>query len=985
MAATLLQSPVMPRSRPVVLALTLALAVLVGRVTAARAGDPDRVWRTIESDHFIITYYEPLGDVARRVAVVAERSHRILAPALDHAPSAKTRVLIVDDTDGANGFASVLGRNQITLFATAPIAGSVLADHDDWLYGLFAHEYTHILHLDTIGGLPALYNKVFGKIWAPNQTMPRWIIEGIATYEESKRSSSGRTRSSQFEMYLRVPVLEGQALRLDEVTNAPLRFPRGNAAYLYGGRFLRYVFDRFGDDVLREMSHNNGASSIPFGVNRQLADAIGRDFDSLYDDWQRHLRDQATLQLEAVERRGPRQGRRLSVIGEVARNPRYGRDGRELFWLEADGVHDTLIRALPVGADRRAARDVRRIDRVGTFDVDDDGAFVYEQNQPFRDVYSFQDLYRWDAKSDRVERLTRGERARDPAVSPDGTRVAFSRNGRSRSEIVVLDRRRPDERLVVWRGGDRFDQAFAPAWSPDGTRVAFVAWRTGGVRDVLVVPADRTRTGLAPGVVEVTRDRALDGDPAWSPDGRYLYFTSDRDGITNVYAWDEAAGATWQVTNVIGGVTELAVSPDGTRLAYGDFVGTGWDLYELRLEPERWTKALPYVDDRPAPTAIADDEAVVSAPRPYRALESLAPTSWAAQLAVGSFGQAVTVQTSGADLAGLHGWSLGTTLELERGDLSFGASYGYAGLRPGMRVAVARSVGLRSNFRVDGVAQPWTEEVYGLTFGLGVPARRNDGSAVSLSLDYDLDWFRRLSTPSMIGNPDELIPGVPSSDYRTAGLALRAGFGNVRGYLYGVGPGAGWEASGSLRLDHPAVGASYRALVLSWFWRGYWRVPWGDSTNLAVRLTGGMRVSDLARGAAFALGGVPEQDVARAIIDSTRQSPTGYLRGYEQRSLVGNAFHLLNAEYRHELYSVERGASTLPIFFKKLHGAVLVDAGTAYDGGFDLGAVRWSLGGALRLDAFFGFFEGGAFELGYSRGLASDGLGEGWFFLTSMI
>ena len=131
-------------------------------------------------------------------------------------------VLLVDDTDGANGFASVLPRNQITLFATAPNAGSVLADHDDWLYGLFTHEYTHIVHLDTIDGLASYYNAIFGKIWAPNQTMPRWIIEGIATYEESKQSSSGRIRASQFDMYLRVPALQNQNLALDEVSAVEL-------------------------------------------------------------------------------------------------------------------------------------------------------------------------------------------------------------------------------------------------------------------------------------------------------------------------------------------------------------------------------------------------------------------------------------------------------------------------------------------------------------------------------------------------------------------------------------------------------------------------------------------------------------------------------------------------------------------------------------------------------------------------------------------
>ncbi len=972
------------RRAATVLVLAAALAVATAAGPAA-AGDPDRVWRTLESEHFVVHYYEPLEDVARRVAAVAERSHTVLVPVFGHEPREKTHVVLVDDTDGANGFASVIPRNQITLFATAPNAGSVLADHDDWLYGLFVHEYAHILHLDTISGLPSYYNAIFGKTWSPNQTMPRWIIEGLATYQESKRSSSGRLRSSHFEMYLRVPVLAGQSLRLDEVSGAPIRFPRGNVPYLHGSHFLAYVLDRFGDDTLRAMSHAGGGSTIPFGVNRQLHEAIGRDFDGLYADWQAHLRDTATLQLEAVERRRPRQGRRLSVVGEVARNPRYSRDGRELYWLEADGVRDTIIRAMPVGGDRRAARDVRRIDRVGTFDVDGEGGLVYEQNQVHRDVYAFQDLYRWDAKADRVQRLTRGERARDPALSPDGDRVAYSRNGGSASELVVLDLRRPDDRRVVWRGRGRYDQAFNPAWSPDGTRLAFTAWRTGGVRDVLVVDADGTHHGLGPGVTEVTRDRALDGDPAWSADGRWLYFTSDRTGVANVFAWELTTGALWQVTNLIGGVTELAVSPDGTRLAYGDFVGTGWDLFELELDPARWAPARPYVDDRPPPTVVRDDEVEVTPPRPYRALETLAPRAWTGNLAVGSFGQAATVQVNGADLAGLHGWTLGTTIELERGDVSVGAAYGYAGLRPGLRVAAARAIARRTNLRINGEARPWTEEVYGLTAALILPPRRNDRSAISISLDYDLDWFRQLTVPTLIADPDELVPGVPLSDYRTAGLALRAGFGNVRAFLYGVGPGEGMEGSAALRVDHPALGASARALVLSWFWRGYLKVPWGESNNLVLRLTGGMRVGDLARGAAFALGGVPEQDVARSVIDSSRSSPTGYLRGYPQRSVLGNTFHLANAEYRHQIVAIERGAATLPVFVKRLHAAALLDAGLAYDGPFDVGDVRWSVGAALRLDAFFGYFVPGAFEVGYSRGLTADGVGEGWFLLTTWI
>ena len=46
---------------------------------------------------------------------------------------------------------------------------------------------------------------------------------------------------------------------------------------------------------------------------------------------------------------------------------------------------------------------------------------------------------------------------------------------------------------------------------------------------------------------------------------------------------------------------------------------------------------------------------------------------------------------------------------------------------------------------------------------------------------------------------------------------------------------------------------------------------------------------------------------------------------------------------------------------------------------------RVSLGGALRLDAFFGYFVPGTFELGYARGLTSQGINETWFLLTGSL
>ena len=227
------------------------------RELPAQAGDPELVWRSVETTHFRITYHEPLGRVAQRLARITELAHAALAPVLLHSPRFRTEVLITDDTDYSNGSATALPFPTVRLYLTAPDDRSELNDYDDWLYALFVHEYTHILHLDTINGLPKWVNYLLGfgvnTLYAPNQVQPRWFIEGLAVFEETERTSAGRLRSSLFDMYLRTHVLEGRFLRLDQVSNQTMLWPRGNVPYLYGSAFLRYIMKRFGHDSLKEV------------------------------------------------------------------------------------------------------------------------------------------------------------------------------------------------------------------------------------------------------------------------------------------------------------------------------------------------------------------------------------------------------------------------------------------------------------------------------------------------------------------------------------------------------------------------------------------------------------------------------------------------------------------------------------------------------------------------------------------------------------
>jgi hypothetical protein len=684
------------------------------------------------------------------------------------------------------------------------------------------------------------------------------------------------------------------------------------------------------------------------------------------------------MQEMAAERRGRRTGRALTHTAEGNAFPHYSQDGRELEWIQYDGYSLATVRAIPVGGDQSVARDVVQIDAMGPFWPLADGSLVYEQGRTFRRDYSFEDLFRWDAKTGRYTRLTLGRRARDPAVSPDERKVAFSQNGVSESVLAVMDLVPDAPSSIVWRG-QRFDQAYQPAWSPDGTRIAFSAWRNDGYRDILVVEVSSGK------VTEVTHDRAIDMSPAWAPDGNTLFFDSDRTGISNIYAYDFADRTTWQVTNVFGGAFHVCVSPDGKRLAFESAAAAGgYDLYELPVDRNTWLAAHDFIDDKPPPLDIRDDDAPVSPPRAYRALESLAPQAWTAQLQLGD-SPSTSIQTAGSDAVGLHSYSLAVGVDLDDGTTSVGAAYAYSGLRPNVRVSGARSYVTRGGLKIDGVSQTFHEEDWAGTLAVGIPFESRPSSSWSLSFDYDFDYFRQADHTVLMADPNQRTPIVPITNYAQAGLGVRGGFSSVRSTTFGLGPYTGWDISASMRLDDPALGATYRNITFNYGFDAYQNL-WSNTRMIALRLVGGFRDGDLVRPGGFVLGGVPPQDVAMSIVNNQRSGASGYLRGYPIRSLAGNQYHLLNFEYRQELWNIEHGIETLPIYFRRLHLGLLSDVATAYDGPFNFtNDVRASVGAALRLDAFFGYFVPGTFEIGYARGVMSQGINETWFLLTGSL
>jgi Tol biopolymer transport system component len=953
-----------------------SIAFLLSLAGQAPGADPGLVWRTVESEHFVVHFYEPHADLAHRVAICAERAHQVLSPILQHAPVDKTQVVITDHTDGANGFAQVIPRNALHLFLSAPDPLSVLGDSDDWLYGLIVHEYTHILHLDTVHGIPKLYNLIFGKTWAPNGVQPRWFVEGIATYQESKRTGGGRTRNAIFDAYLRVSVLAGKHLDLDRISSSNWFWPHGHIAYLYGSHFVRYVADRYGDDKLAAISLDYGTQPIPFGLNRSVKRAVGKSYVELYDEWRGHLKRRYALQRDAVLRRGLIEGRRITDTHETNSAPRYSADGKEIFWNRSDGWSRTQYRAMPAAGDATASRQLAQIDGAGAFSSLPDGSgLVFERWGTYRTNYDFVDLWRYRFKDGALTRLTRGARTISPDVSPDGKTIAFVQNGASRMTVALMANVPGATPQVVWSGKGRFDHAADPAWSPDGKQLVFSAWQEGGAVDLFLMDVATRRT------VKLTDDRAMKTAPVWSSDGKWIAFTSDRTGILNIFALSVAEPSrVKQLTNVLGGAFTFDLSPDGKRMVFQDIDADGGLLRELAFDPEHAPDAEVYVNDRPDPSGPRDDAFPVTAPRSYRPLETLSPLIYTLATSIDSFGSAITLATGADDIVGHHSYSLGVTLGLTRGDVQVGVGYAFNKWWPSLRLGLTRGVGTSGGLVINEERLRYEDEVWSGSLSVGLPVLRRPGLSADLSFGYELDYSRNLDGPIM-QDPNNTVPRIPT-DGVNAGVGIRWSMSNGRRFAFSLGPAEGRSLTLGLRVDHPALGADFRRVDLSWRWQEFFSLPWLHHI-VSFRYAGGLIDTDRA-GGGFSLGGTPDQDIVDAILNLTRVG-TVYLHGYPPGTVQGRQYHLANVEYRVPLFSIERGVSTLPAYLGRMHFAFLLDAGNATSGAFDPTDLRVSLGGALRLDASFAFGVGGTFELGYARGLGTGGTDEVWFLLTSGI
>ena len=142
---------------------------------------------------------------------------------------------------------------------------------------------------------------------------------------------------------------------------------------------------------------------------------------------------------------------------------------------------------------------------------------------------------------------------------------------------------------------------------------------------------------------------------------------------------------------------------------------------------------------------------------------------------------------------------------------------------------------------------------------------------------------------------------------------------------------------------------------------------------LALRASFGVSNGDLSNRHDYFLGGFQQDNPVRSVISPT-SATLRVLRGFVRDAFHGTSYALATAEYRFPIWNVETGPWTLPVYVRRLHGAVFADAGDAFSFGHGDFRLHPGAGAELRAEVVLGFILPTDVRLGCARGLESSPL-----------
>lgn len=547
-----------------------------------------QVWSYLQSRHFDVYYYEGGYDLANFTAKAAEEAYEQVAELFQHKISDRIPLVVYQShndfavTNVANlptfsesiGGVTELFKNRVAL----PFTG----DYRDFRR-VIHHELVHAVINDMFYG-GSIQSIIQNNI---QLRIPGWFNEGLAEY-----AALGWDTKS--DMYLREAILE------DHLAEIPYLY--GFFAYRGGQGVWDYVAEQYGRQKVSEILQR---LRMTRSVEAAFKRATGLTLLELSERWHKTLKEIHYPELAAREDLDDIARPILTQknAGYLNLSPALSPKGDKIAYLTTrSGLFDvyiasandgTLLRKLIEGQTSPEYESLRILTPGLTWSPDGEKIALAVKSGP-SDAIAVVDVRTAEAAHYRIPDV---DQIVSVAWSPRGDKIAFEGSMNAQGDIYVLD-------LNTLETKNYTDDLFSdhePAWSPDGEALVFHSdrgsytqlgrYRTDNFQmidhDFSQFDLYRLRLGETE-VERLTYDEIWDEQNArFGSDPDRLLFLSDRNGIFNLYEKDLTTGLVRPLTDVVVGISQMALSADGQKAALVSLKEGVFSIYTLKTPFER--------------------------------------------------------------------------------------------------------------------------------------------------------------------------------------------------------------------------------------------------------------------------------------------------------------------------------------------------------------------------------------------------------------
>ncbi|HEX9916841.1 MAG TPA: BamA/TamA family outer membrane protein [candidate division Zixibacteria bacterium] len=537
-------------------------------------------WYYIQSDNFDIYYYGNGYGLAKYAAKTLENAYQEVRRQLKHTLTKKIPVIIYNCPKDFQ-------QTNVTYEIIEEGIGGFTESFKTRVVVPFDGSYEdfrHVLHHELTHAV--MFNKLYGDLVGALLTrqylfqVPLWFSEGFAEY------SSRHGWDLEADMIMRDATINGYLV--------PLDLAGGYLVYKEGQSALVYIVKKYSEDKIAEIL-SQGRRKLSF--NSAMEAALGLTEKQFSEEWTKYLKREYWP--EIADRQEPQEFAKqltdhLEDGSYLNEKPEFSPDGDKLaiFSDRRDYTEVYIISSV----DGRLIKRLVKAERSGDLESlhsyvsglawSPDGyslAFVSRsggQDKLFLVRFKNRKIYK-KLKFDLDEIVS-------PSWSPSEDEIAFVGLKDGESDLYVYNL---ESKQLFRITRDPFEEA-EPSWSPDGKFMAFssdrptTAQETDTARNLFTYHTPNHNLFVwnkeTNKIAALTSDWAKNTSPSWSPDGRRICFVSNRNGIDNLYILDIDSLRSYPITNVLTACFSPSWSKAGDKIAFSSFNKGGWDIFVLK-------------------------------------------------------------------------------------------------------------------------------------------------------------------------------------------------------------------------------------------------------------------------------------------------------------------------------------------------------------------------------------------------------------------